>query len=56
MIRSFIAIELKDQETINKITTFSQRLKQNQPKIKLVEPENLHMTIKFLGNIPESLA
>jgi 2'-5' RNA ligase len=56
MIRSFIAIELKDQETIHKITSYSQRLKQNQPKIKLVEPENLHMTIKFLGNIPEPLA
>ena len=56
MIRSFIAIELEDKETIEKISSFSQRLKQNQPKIKLVEPENLHMTIKFLGNIPEPLA
>jgi len=56
MIRSFIAIELEDKETIEKITSFSQRLKQNQSKIKLVEPENLHMTMKFLGNIPEPLA
>ncbi len=56
MIRSFIAIELKDLETIEKLTLFSQRIKQNQPKIKLVEPENLHMTMKFLGNIPEALA
>lgn len=56
MIRSFIAIELKDSDTIEKISTFSQRLEQNQPKIKLVEPENLHMTMKFLGDIPETLA
>jgi 2'-5' RNA ligase len=56
MIRSFIAIELKDAETIEKITLFSQRLKQNQQKIKIVEPENLHITMKFLGNIPEYLA
>lgn len=56
MIRSFIALELKDKETIEKIETFSSRLKQNQPKLKLVQPENLHMTVKFLGNIPESLA
>jgi 2'-5' RNA ligase len=55
MIRSFIAIELEDKETINKIAAFSQRLKQNQPKIKLVKPENLHITMKFLGNIPEAL-
>ncbi|MFX1567861.1 MAG: RNA 2',3'-cyclic phosphodiesterase [Promethearchaeota archaeon] len=56
MIRSFIAIELKDLETIEKVNLFSQRLKQNQPKIKLVEPENLHMTIKFLGDISEPMA
>ncbi len=56
MIRSFIAIELKESDTIEKITSFSQRLKQNQPKIKLVEPENLHMTMKFLGNISELMA
>ncbi|MFX1418402.1 MAG: RNA 2',3'-cyclic phosphodiesterase [Promethearchaeota archaeon] len=56
MIRTFIAIELEDKETIEKISSFSKRLEQNQPKIKLVEPENLHMTMKFLGNIPEPLA
>jgi len=56
MIRSFIAIELKDINTIEKIKLFTQRLKQNQPKIKIVEPENLHITMKFLGNIPEPLA
>ncbi|MFX0022408.1 MAG: RNA 2',3'-cyclic phosphodiesterase [Candidatus Hermodarchaeota archaeon] len=56
MIRSFIAIELKDSDTIEKINGFCQRLKQNQPKIKIVEPENLHITMKFLGDIPEPLA
>ena len=56
MIRSFIAIELKDKETIEKIISFTQRIKQNQPKIKIVEPKNVHMTMKFLGNIPEALA
>lgn len=56
MIRVFIAIELKDQDTIENITSFSSRLKQNQPKVKLVEPVNLHITVKFLGNISESIA
>jgi 2'-5' RNA ligase len=56
MIRSFIAIELQNEETIQNIISYSARLKQNQPKMKLVEPKNLHMTMKFLGNIPESLA
>ncbi|KKK41990.1 hypothetical protein LCGC14_0529820 [marine sediment metagenome] len=56
MLRAFIAIELEKKETIEKILSFSSRLKQNQQKLKLVKPENLHMTVKFLGNIPETLA
>jgi len=56
MIRAFIAIELNERNTIDKIKSFSARLKQNQPKLKVVAPENLHMTVKFLGNISESLA
>ncbi|TFG16277.1 MAG: RNA 2',3'-cyclic phosphodiesterase [Promethearchaeota archaeon] len=56
MIRAFIAIELKNQETIKNVNNFTKRLKLNQAKLKLVEPENLHLTVKFLGNIQEDLA
>jgi 2'-5' RNA ligase len=56
MIRSFIALELEDEDTKINIMSLGERLKANQPKIKLVEPENLHMTIKFLGDIEESVA
>ncbi len=56
MIRSFIALELEDKETKEKIMDFSFRIKKNQPKIKLVNPQHLHLTIKFLGNISESIA
>jgi len=56
MIRSFIAFELKNKETIENVALFSKRLKQNQTKIRIVEPENLHMTLKFLGNISETQA
>lgn len=56
MIRSFIALELKEKGTIENISSFATRLKKNQTNLKLVKPENLHMTVKFLGNISESLA
>lgn len=56
MIRSFIALELKEKSTIENIISFTSRLKKNQPNLKLVKSENLHMTVKFLGNISESLA
>lgn len=56
MIRTFIALELEDKATIEKISSFGARLKQNQSRIKLVELHNLHLTVKFLGNIPEAMA
>lgn len=56
LIRTFLAIELKNESTINNLLDFCNRLKQNQPQIKLVEAENLHLTIKFIGNIPEQQA
>ena len=56
MIRAFIALELEDQEAVDKIQSFGKRLKTNQPNLKLVAPQNLHMTVKFLGNIKESIA
>ena len=49
-------MELEDSETIKNIQAFYPRLLQNQQNLKTVKPENLHMTVKFLGNIPESLA
>ena len=56
MIRTFLAFELKEESTIRNIQTFLTRLKQNQPKLKAVESENLHLTVKFLGDIPEDKA
>jgi len=55
-IRSFIAMELEDLDTLNNIQAFFPRLMQNQPNLKTVKSENLHMTVKFLGDIPDSLA
>lgn len=52
-MRSFIAIELPD-----KIKTFlsclQEKLKRTASDVKWVEPRNIHLTLKFLGEIPES--
>jgi len=56
MIRSFIALELENIATKKEIQEFTTRLKKNQNKFKVVKRDNLHLTIKFLGNINESLA
>ncbi|MEJ2251460.1 MAG: RNA 2',3'-cyclic phosphodiesterase [Candidatus Lokiarchaeota archaeon] len=56
MIRTFIAFDLEDQNTINNIKELTDRLKKNQDRLKIVKPENLHITVKFLGDIKESKA
>ncbi len=52
MIRAFIGIPVENQEVIEKILKIQKHLK-NFSGIKLVEPQNLHFTLKFLGNISE---
>ncbi|TXT58903.1 MAG: RNA 2',3'-cyclic phosphodiesterase [Promethearchaeota archaeon] len=55
MIRTFIAFELQEETTLSEIRNFTNRLKQNQKKIKIVKLDNIHLTVKFLGNIQEDL-
>jgi len=51
-IRSFIAIELPD-EVKRALAQLSRELgKAKYPFVKWVDMENIHLTLKFLGNIP----
>lgn len=49
-IRTFVAIDL-DQEIRGKIAEFIRQTGLHTPDIKWVKSENIHLTIKFLGNI-----
>lgn len=52
-MRTFIAIELNEQ-TKQKIKELEDKIKDLIiGQIKMVEPENLHLTLKFLGEIKE---
>ncbi len=52
-IRAFIAIELPD-EVKNDLSDLISRLKPGREKaVKWVNPNSIHLTLKFLGNIPE---
>jgi 2'-5' RNA ligase len=48
--RGFIAIDI---ETLPKIVEFENEIKNSGAIVKLVEPENIHITLKFLGDIEE---
>lgn len=52
-IRTFIAVLLSD-ELKHRIASVQDEFKNVAPDFKWVEPENFHVTVKFLGNVPES--
>jgi len=49
-MRTFIAVEI-GQDVRGKAAALIQRLAATEAKVKWVEPENLHFTMKFLGEI-----
>ena len=51
-IRSFVALELSAEVRTN-LTNLLRVLQRMPAPIKWVEPENLHLTLKFLGEVPE---
>jgi len=51
-VRSFVALELSD-EVRERLSALLQRLQRTSAAVKWVEPENLHLTLKFLGEVPE---
>ncbi len=51
-MRAFIAIELPD-DVRRKLASIQEELKKANADIKWVKPENIHLTLKFLGNIPD---
>ncbi|MCX5695574.1 MAG: RNA 2',3'-cyclic phosphodiesterase [Candidatus Omnitrophica bacterium] len=51
-MRAFIAIELP-QEIKDKLAQLQALLKESRADVKWVEPKNIHLTLKFLGEIDE---
>ncbi len=53
MIRTFVAIEL-DEEALDWLKEVQERLKAELPQgaIRWVDPKGIHLTLKFLGEIP----
>jgi 2'-5' RNA ligase len=50
--RGFIAIDIKP---FQKLIEFENEIKNTGANVKLVEPENIHLTLKFLGDTDEIL-
>jgi len=50
-LRSFIAFDIEDKAIIERLTNAQMELVKTGADLKLVKPENIHITIRFLGNI-----
>ncbi len=51
-IRSFIAVALSEP-IVKKIEDLQDKLKETKADVKWVKPDNIHLTLKFLGHISE---
>ncbi|MBS7650475.1 RNA 2',3'-cyclic phosphodiesterase [Candidatus Bathyarchaeota archaeon] len=52
-IRAFIAIDVEDEKVKLKLREFQKRIIESGGDVKLVEPNNIHLTLRFLGDIEE---
>ncbi len=50
-IRSFIAFDMENDSVLNRIASVQKSLIQTNADLKLVEPKNIHITVRFLGPI-----
>ncbi len=55
-IRSFLSFDIDDQTVKKKLAHAQKLLVQTGADVKLVETENIHITIRFLGNITPQTA
>ena len=52
-IRSFVAVDCIESGILPRFREVQGRLKATGARVKLVEPENIHLTLKFLGEIED---
>ncbi len=54
-IRSFIAFDIENASVIQRLVEAQRLLVSTQAHLKIVKPENIHVTVRFLGNISEDM-
>ena len=54
-IRTFIAVDVADERLKQQFAEFQKRLLDAGADAKLVTPENMHLTLRFLGEIDEDI-
>jgi len=55
-IRSFLAFDMESATVLNRLKAAQALLVQTGADLKLVEPQNIHITVRFLGDITPDTA
>ena len=50
-IRIFFAVDIEDQTIVRRLSEVQGMLANTGAHLKLVKPQNIHLTVRFLGNI-----
>lgn len=54
-IRSFIAFDINNEGILKRLSAAQEKLVRTGAYLKLVKPQNIHITMRFLGNIPPKM-
>lgn len=54
-IRSFIAFDMQNDSVLNRLSAVQKLLVETGAELKLVQPQNIHITTRFLGDISLSM-
>ena len=55
-MRAFLALDITEPELIKNLKRVQQEILATGADVKVIEPENLHFTVKFFGEIHETMA
>ena len=55
-MRAFVAFDLANDSVVNRIAAAQKMIIQTNADVKLVEPKNIHITVRFLGEIAPDMA
>jgi 2'-5' RNA ligase len=54
-IRTFLAFDIGDQKIIRRLSNAQRMLVNSGANLKLVQPQNIHLTVWFLGDVQQSM-
>lgn len=55
LVRCFVAVDVEDPSIVSRIASMQEQLEATGAKLKLVELENLHLTLRFIGEVPQEV-